>query len=372
MTFSNLFPQTRKSIKTALSLNPKFYKSSEIFQKELDTIFKKSWIPIGYTNQFQKSNIISTNIGKKPIILTKDKDDKIRGFYNVCRHRGCKLVKENQRKNVILCPYHKWSYKLNGDLMKTPKYEPEKEDFDKKDFGLLPVDIDIFKNIIFANPDGNLKSTKSIDFYSGAYKDISDYPLEDCVIMNTKQYHVKCNWKLLVDNFIEYYHLPSVHPELTTVSGVDDHRCNQKEGKYIGFVTDPLTKSGTPLDYDYLPPMPGIKEKNKKIAIFHALFPNQFYFLFPNHIFSIILQPISPTYTIEHAVLMGHKDICKDNKEKFDEIWKFYDMVNNEDLEICEEVQKGIECDEYKGGKLVPRFESTIHRYHNMIIDYLK
>ena len=137
-------------------------------------------------------------------------------------------------------------------------------------------------------------------------------------------------------------------------------------------MTDPLTNNDTPLDYDYLPPFPGIPKNNHQMAIFHAIYPNQFYFLFPHHIFSIILQPISPDYTIEHATLMGHSDITSKHMDKFEEIWKFYDKVNTEDLTICEQVQKGIKCDLYQGGKLVPKFEETIHRFHQMIIEDMK
>ena len=371
MNLSKLFNQTKKPLYKALSLNPSVYQSKKFFNKEMDTIFKKAWIPVGYTNELIKNNVLSTNIGNKPIIITKDKNNKLKAFYNVCRHRGCKLINENKKTNLMVCPYHCWSYKLNGDLFKTPKYEPKpEENFCKSDYNLIPIPVQTFKNIITVNPNGNLSDVK--DYYGGAYLDIKDYPLEDCRIIHSKKYKVNCNWKLLVDNFIEYYHLPSVHPSLTTVSGVNDHKCTQKGGKYIGFITDPLTKSGTPLDPGYIPNMPNIKKENANMSIFHALFPNQFYFLFPNHIFSIILQPISENYTIEHAVLMGHKDYINSNKEKFDEIWDFYDMVNKEDIAICEQVQEGILCDVYQGGKLVPRFESTIHRFHNMIIDHLE
>jgi choline monooxygenase len=363
-----MFSLTKRPIKRALSINPLVYKSKKIFKEEFNSIFKNSWVPIGYTNQFTKHNIIPSYFGNKPIIMTKNRENEISAFYNVCRHRGCKLVDKEKTSNLIVCPYHSWSYKLDGDLFKTPMYKPNKTEFDKEKFGLFPLKIDTVNNMIFASDsESDLPPAKK--FYHGASQDLSDYPLQEGIITHQKKYTVNCNWKLLVDNFIEYYHLPAVHPELTQVSGVDNHHCTQKDGQYIGFITNPITNNNSPLDYDFLPPMKNIPEKNKKMAIFHAIFPNQFYFLFPNHMFSIILQPVSASKTIEHAVLISDADNYQKYPDKVDEIWDFYDMVNIQDLKICEKVQEGIECDDYLGGKLVPKYEDTIHRFHQMLIN---
>ena len=180
----------------------------------------------------------------------------------------------------------------------------------------------------------------------------------------------------MVDNFIEYYHLPAVHPELVKGSGMDEHQCTQKKGKYIGFKTDPLTEAGLPIDVSKKPVFSTLngyskvskETSNANAAHFHALFPNMFYFLFPNHIFSIIVTPVSPMESIEKAVLM-----IEDNTTPpvgwVNELFEFYDKVNKEDIEICEMVQQGLKCDQYLGGKLVPKYESTIHRYHKLLIN---
>lgn len=91
-----------------------------------------------------------------------------------------------------------------------------------------------------------------------------------------------------------------------------------------------------------------------------------FYFLFPNHLFSVIINPISATKSIEHAVLITEKN---SDPKWIDEVWNFYDEVNSEDLRICEDVNEGLECDVYTGGKIVPKYEATVHRYQKMIID---
>tara|TARA_B100001057_G_scaffold487288_1_gene569780 strand:+ start:630 stop:1796 length:1167 start_codon:yes stop_codon:yes gene_type:complete len=367
------YKQTLQHIDSAFSINPKAYTCPDYYKIEKKKIFKTGWIPIGYTNELNNNNIVSTNIGEIPIIMTRDKNDKISAFHNVCRHRGCKLIEDNKRASMISCPYHKWSYKLDGSLVGTPLFKTSKKHFNKEQFSLFPVNIEVNNNIIFGNlKDDNVPSPKVS--MKSAFKLLDNYPLEKCNVVKTKEYRVKANWKLLVDNFIEYYHLPAVHPELVKGSGMDEHVCTQKEGKYISFKTDPLTEAGLPIDVSKKPVFSTLNGYNKNennnsnAAHFHALFPNMFYFLFPNHIFSIIVSPISPTESLEKAVLM-----VEDNAQTpigwVNELFEFYDKVNKEDIEICEMVQKGLKSDMYLGGKLVPKYESTIHRYHKLLID---
>ena len=369
------YKETLSSIENAMSINPKAYYNKDFYKLEKKQIFQDGWIPIGYTNELESKNIISSTIGETPIIITKNKSGNIKGFHNVCRHRGCKLVDKSKNSKVISCPYHKWSYKLDGDLIGTPLYTPSKREFDKSKFSLFPINIEINNNIIFGNLQDNNVPSPKISMKS-AFKLLNKYPLENCRIVKTKEYRVKANWKLLVDNFIEYYHLPAVHPELVKASGMDEHQCTQEEGNYISFKTDPLSFSDLPIDVSKKPPFSTlsgyIKENNEDVhanaAHFHALFPNMFYFLFPNHMFSVIVNPISPTESIEKAVLMI-EDNAYSPKGWVNELFDFYDKVNKEDIEICEMVQEGLKCDQYLGGKLVPKYESTIHRYHKLLIN---
>ena len=371
----NTYKQTLQDIDSAMSINPKAYTCKDYYNTEKTKIFKSGWIPVGYTNELTNNNIVSTNIGETPIILTQDNYGKISAFHNVCRHRGCKLVNNDTRSSMISCPYHKWSYKLDGTLMGTPLFRQVKNKFNKSEFSLFPVNIEVNNNIIFGNLQDDNVPPPSISMKS-AFKLLDKYPLKKCNIVKTKEYHVHANWKLLVDNFIEYYHLPAVHPELVKGSGMDEHQCTQEEGNYISFKTDPLTEAGLPIDVSkksVFSTLTGYNKDNKQnsnanAAHFHALFPNMFYFLFPNHIFSIIVTPVSPTESIEKAVLMI-EDNTTPSVGWVNELFDFYDKVNKEDIEICEMVQEGLKCDQYLGGKLVPKYESTIHRYHKLLIN---
>jgi phenylpropionate dioxygenase-like ring-hydroxylating dioxygenase large terminal subunit len=140
----------------------------------------------------------------------------------------------------------------------------------------------------------------------GVVTELADYPLSELVSVRSGTARPRANWKLLQENFMEYYHLPSVHPNLCAVSGVDEHKRRQARGQYVGFVTEPLSKGGTPIDPGVLPDFPGLPKTAKDTAVFHALFTNVFYFLLPSHMFVVRLEPVSPTETIEHADLLVH------------------------------------------------------------------
>ena len=348
------------------TLNPEFYRSKKFFNLEKKQLFNKNWLPIAYTNELDDNKIICKKFGKTEIIVTKTKGNEIKAFYNTCRHRASRLVRNNCNSNIIVCPYHLWKYSTDGRLLKTPRFDdPE---FEKCKNGLFEIKSDTFKNIICINFDNNCSNI--YEHYGGVYDDIKDYPLEDCKIVRTKKYKINANWKLLIDNFLEYYHLPSIHPELVKISGMNEHVDTQKEGKYIGFKTDPLTNYGSPIDTNLMKPLPGIGNDNK-IGHFHALYPNMFYFLLPNHFFSVIIEPISATKSIEHATLFVHKT-QDETGNQIEKIWEYMDNVNKEDIGICEEVQKGINCREFKTGFYVTKYEKTLKRFHNFINEDIK
>ncbi len=221
----------------------------------------------------------------------------------------------------------------------------------------------------------------------GVVPELADYPLSELVSVRSSEERPQANWKLLQENFMEYYHLPSVHPNLCAVSGVDEHKRRQGRGQYIGFVTEPLTRGGTPIDPGVLPDFPGLDAAQRDTAVFHSLFPNVFYFLLPSHMFMVRLEPISPTETREVADLLVHPTLLDDGaavdeatgetlgrdeiERRLDAMWEFYLETNREDIVACEHVQEGVSSEPYQGGRMSFRFEETIHRFQNMVADHM-
>ena len=350
-----------------------FYTSQQIFHKEMMKIFSNR-IPAMWTNQFRENNIHPVKVGKKSVIVSKHlKTNEFHALNNVCLHRACELVSKPRKGLLLTCPYHCWTYGLDGTLKKTPKFTGN------VNASIASWKVEAFRNLLILSRNDK-KSESLEEYYYGAFQDLKNYPLEDLIITHTKTYTVRANWKLLQENFMEWYHLDAIHKTLVKSSEPTNHICTQKEGKYIGFETNPLTESGTPMDPGFLPPMPGLSESEMEKAIFHSLFPNVFTFVLPSHLFVVTLQPISPTRTIETAILMVHPSILdkdlktgwKKENEPLNETMAFYDKVNQEDIGICEKVQRGHDNETfYERGFLDEDAESGIKRFHNMYKEIL-
>jgi choline monooxygenase len=356
----------------ALTIHPSVYSNPFFFNIEKDIIFRRNWIPIGCINDYniEKSpNMYSKKIIDIPIIISNINNN-FKGYYNVCRHRGCKLLDKDKysKSGILSCPYHNWSYDTSkeGKLMKCYLYD--NKDIDINDYSLYPIKLGIHNNLLFCNLSPNNEIVDLEKYYGYAFKELDNYPLykkDTYKIVKKGYYDINANWKLLIDNFIEYYHLPKVHPKLVRNSKMESHICTQGNGHYIGFKTEPLTSSGLPIDVEKSPLFWGLNESYRNRATFHSLFPNMFYFLFPNHMFIVIVNPISPTKSREEAILITDKNA---DKEWIEDLWKFYDEVNREDINICEKVQEGLGCKIYNGGRMIEKYEKTIHRFHKMLI----
>lgn len=391
-TSESTYTNTRRPIDEASTLPGSVYHDESFYALEQERVWRASWVAgVELTELANPGDVLPVNIGGANIILANDRGT-IRGFHNVCSHRGAQLISEKcTKRRTILCPYHRWGYALDGRLMGTPQWDademgkaiPEKlrekfrtnhvKKFDKTEMGLKPVAVDTALGLAWVNVDGEAPPLK--DWLGDLLTTIEDYlPAIDNDLVQTvhkKTYDIKANWKVLIENYLEYYHLPAVHPELCDVSGVNEHDRAQGTGMYMCFKTDPLTKGGTPLDPGRLPDFPGISDAHKETAYHICIFPNTFFSIYPDNFFRVVLSPRGPERTVETATLISHQGaIDAPNSEKLiKETYEFWDQINSEDIWICEKVQTGTSAPTYQGGRFSYRFEETLHRFQNMIVD---
>lgn len=367
-----IYNQTRAPVQEAITLPPDTYRLTDIHQLEAERVFKAAWVLVGYTCQVDlPGKMLTATVAGEPIVVTRDKTGQLRGFYNVCRHRGSMLVTEDQKLERFRCPYHSWTYDLTGKLLNCPLFETGSTHFDKEKFHLLPVRVESYGCFIFVNLD---KTVEPLSDYLGDLANLyGNFPLHDLVLVKRKAYAIKANWKLVAENFLEYYHLPWVHPELCSVSAVDMHKRNQGAGMYMSFYASPLLKGNTPLDADYLPAMPGLSPVEQNSGYFPYIFPNLAMFLFPHHLFVLMIKPESINKTVEYGDILVHRSLLKaaNATEKLEAIFAFYDMVNVQDIVAVERVQQGISASAYPGGRMCYRFEEPVHRFQNMWIDFM-
>ena len=242
-------------------------------------------------------------------------------FLNVCRHRGSRLIREDCSlpASKIRCPYHAWAYDLDGAGIGTPMFEgsdiPEDmqaafdmtdiKAFDKADYSLHGVRVDAWGPLIFVSLDPDVMPLS--EWPGDLPERLGGFELDKWEVRGTKDYDIAANWKLIAENFMEYYHLPWVHPELMKVSRIQDHYRYQGTGMYTGMTTTPVSGDQSSAWLD-LPPHAGVQGQDTVSGRFIQLFPNVAVSVLPNHCFLMIMEPISAGRTFERTMILAYPE----------------------------------------------------------------
>jgi phenylpropionate dioxygenase-like ring-hydroxylating dioxygenase large terminal subunit len=365
----------------ATTLIPDAYRSAEFYELEQERIFAKSWVCVGYTSQVQEPGaIFRVTIAGQPLFITRDKAGQLHAFYNVCRHRGSQLLTADGQHEIIRCPYHSWGYGLDGKLLGAPYfkgldvcdeeravYAGQAKGFCKEDYGLLEAKIDTWGCFVFVNLDPHARPLT--EWLGDLPERYARHPLADLQLVRRKQFQIQSNWKLIAENFMEYYHLPWVHPELCNISGFKNHYRYQGQGMYTGMCTAPLSIDPQTVRFD-LPTLPRLNADEAQNAYWILLFPNIAIFLLPQHVFTLLYQPDGPGKTLEFGDMLVHPNALN-APASIDAIHSFWAMVNEQDIAAVEGVQNGLQAKAYPGGRMCYRFEEPIHRFQNMVIDMM-
>jgi len=340
---------------------------------EREAIWRNGWIAIGFEGDVpRKGSMMPVDIAGLPLVMVRGRDDQIRVFHNVCRHRGLKLVTEPGRTgSVIRCPYHAWCYRLDGALDKTPHVGGvginAHEAVDADSLGLLPVRAAIWFGVVFADPSGVAPDMDE------AFGEIADRWIEfkgaDFIAGgddSTFDLTVNCNWKLAVENYLESYHLPSVHPLLNSYSRIEDHllvRGDNGNAGQVSLVYNPaLDREGRGF-----PRVEGLSDYWTTRAEYIAVYPNLLYGIHADHWYAIVLIPLSGGKTREH-VRIGYftqeaatgPDYL-DLREANTKLWR---SVFEEDIEPVQRMQEGRHSPAFDGGVLTPVLETTTRDFH--------
>jgi choline monooxygenase len=372
-------------VDVASTLIPAAYHDDGFFAEERQRLWSASWVCVGLVSHVSEvGETIVRDVAGTSIIVTRDKERVLHAFHNVCRHRGAQLVACDQvvKAKRFRCPYHAWAYALSGECLGTPLFEGsdipvdqqamfdmgDARAFDKKDYGLIDVQVDTWGPLVFVNLSDDARPLS--DWLGDLPSRFSGYGLGGWTVAAEQVYEIDANWKLIAENFMEYYHLPWVHPELIKVSRMEDHYRFQGPGMYTGMMTNPVSQADNS-GWLELPPAPGLTDDELVSGRFIHLFPNVSISVLPNHVFVMILTPDGPGHTTEQTYILTHPSTM-DTDGAVDAMAKladFWDHVNAEDIEIVERVQTGVSTTAYAGGRMCYRFEEPLHRFQNMVID---
>jgi choline monooxygenase len=388
-TSEETYAATRRHAAVAQTLLPAAYTSDAFFAIERERVFGRSWVAAGCAAQLSDpGDALVVDVAGRSIFIIRTGTGELRAFYNVCRHRGTRLLRPGETKvrRWIKCPYHSWAYSHEGACIGTPMFTdsdiPEDqraafemsdaETFDKADYGLLPVAVDQWGPLVFVNLGAD--PAPLAEHLGDLPERSAGYRLSEWQVARVATYEIAANYKLIAENFMEYYHLPWIHPGLVKVSPIEAHHRWQGRGMYSGFCTTPIAPdTGDGGWGGGLPAIGGLDDDDGQSARFAWVFPNVAVNILPNHVFLIHAHPVGPRLTLETTYLLVHPEAGGGPalNAAVDQLSAFWDRVNREDIEIVVRVQEGLDSTPFPGGRLCYRFEEPLHRFQNMVIDHM-
>ena len=327
-----------------------WYYDKNFLDQEKKEIFLKEWQLIGSHSQVKNTgDVLVAEIANNPIIVSRQEDNTLKGFYNVCQHRGGPLVYENCSLSKLQCKYHGWVYDLNGNLKSARGFK--NSELNINDCNLTPVNVAEWMGQIFVNLSNDPADLcNQIDEIKTL---ISPIDFSNYTFKFRESYKINCNWKVYMDNFLEGFHIPFVHPELNKVI---DYKSYKTE------IYDRFSLQWCPLDSELSPygksPTP---EENK--AFYFTIFPNIILNIAPGRLQTNIIEPKDSKTCIVHF------DYHFDDPEKANikQDAEFSEIVQQEDILICENVQKGLESNGYDQGKFSPLHEQGVLHFQSLV-----
>ena len=360
----NIGIKTPKNKNTIFGLPAKSYTDNDFWIKECDTVLSNGWLFVGFVHDFKKvGDVQPIFIAGKPILIIKNENEEIKAFHNVCSHRCLKLV--NEKKNIgklIRCPYHAWSYDLQGNLKAAPhiggtnNHKPK--GFNFKEHGLKPIRIHIWNDWIFINLNG--KAKKFIEYAKPLFSKFKDLDFNKLKYTATLDFgKINTNWKFLIENFIEPYHVQFVH-KTTTNQPLKDHY-TIVDGMCYG--------SGVDVKEEDSKNSKALSVSSKYLSLFPNFIIGTYY---PNQVGVYLNIPINPNTTIQKRIIYT-VDGSKMSKEDIDITKKIWWSVHKEDHEMCERLQEGRSSPaSNEGGLLSPHWEDGVKAFQKLIIQSMK
>jgi len=351
---TNVAPEFPKTTDTfgagAKTLSQHYFVSPETFAEEQEKIFSKQWVFVGHQSQIaQAGDYLTAEVAGESLIIVRDKRGVIHGFYNVCRHRGSRLLENrNGQSAAIQCPYHAWTYALDGRLIGAPHMD-EVPAFDKADYSLHAVNLALWEGFIFVNlADSPPPLTEWFKPLDGRF---SRWNMAGLQSAKRIEYDVRANWKLMFQNYSECYHCLGVHPELSRISPYDSAENDLTEGPFLGgFMRINKDKSLTMSGNACALPVGNFGDEDFRFVFYYSIFPNMLLSLHPDYVMVHQLQPQSPERTLIFCDWFFNPEAFKRTDFDPQDAVEFWNMVNKQDWHVCELSQQGISSRAYEPG----------------------
>jgi choline monooxygenase len=303
------------------------------------------------------------DLAGEPIVVVRDATGVLRAFSNVCRHRAGPIAEGAGCRKVLNCAYHGWTYMLDGRLIGTPEVDGM-EFFDRSKMGMVPLRCETWGQFIFVNfaPDA-----PALTECLGNIPDLCrEFLFDGLALAERRDYIVNCNWKVYVDNYLEGYHIPIVHPGLMKEIDYPRYRCEtfRYHSQQLGPVKD--LKPGNAHVRVY-PPGLGLRE-----ALYFWVFPNIMLNFYPDNVQTNLIVPLAHDKTLTIFEWYFHDADSEKVRERAAKAIAFSEVAQQEDMHICEAVQRGLQSSTYDRGRYSVKRENGVHHFHLLLSEFLR
>lgn len=345
----------------ASTIPASWYVDPRIAELETNTVFSKTWQMVGRIDQVEKpGQFVSANVAGEPIVVVRGNDRVLRGFYNVCRHHAAAVVTETcGQASLLHCPYHGWNYGLDGSLKGMPEFDGVK-DFDRHENGLVPLQAETWEKFAFVNLNPQAAPLRT--FLGGLVKRVAPLQVSKLHFFATRTYDIACNWKVFVDNYLDGgYHVPHLHKGLSSVLDYKEYTI-ENEDRYC-LQSSPMVAS----DEDKAT---GATRKGDRAWYFWQ-YPNLMINCYEGYMDTNLVLPID----VDHCRVIFDfyfADVSEAKRSHNEQSVAVGARVQDEDLGICEAVQRGLKSRAYGAGRLSVRREAGEHLFHRLLAADLK
>jgi Rieske 2Fe-2S family protein len=339
------------------------YVSPRVFAFEQQRFFAGSWTCVGREGDLEGSGAQrAVRVGGAGVLLARGVDGRVRAFANTCRHRGHELlgVGEQTTRRTVQCPYHAWTYDLDGTLRAAPGFR-DHQPFQPAEHGLVELPLESWHGFLFVNGSGDAPPFAE---HVGALDDlVAPYQPERLVPLASHAYDLACNWKVILENYHECYHCPLIHPELCQVSPPASGDNFELDGAWVGGTMDLKDHAATmSLDgHSDGVPIPGLDGERLRTVTYLGLFPNLLLSLHPDYVMTHLVEPLGPD--LSHVVCTWYFPPEAAGQPGFDPSYavEFWDRTNRQDWAACQSVQRGMASPHFQPGPLAPAEDAVYH-----------
>jgi glycine betaine catabolism A len=349
-----------------------YYRDPDVFRVEVDRVFSTTWFCVGRGEAVgSPRSYLAAEVADQPVVVLRDGEGVLRAFHNVCRHRGSLLLDPGcgPLRGAIKCPYHAWTYGLDGRLLGTPHVR--REQIKREELGLIPVRVTEWQGCLFVNLSGDAAPLRAwLDEQDDKPRMFEKWDLAGLRVARTTSYEVAANWKIVIENYEECLHCPGVHPELVKLipayrTGAS-YQDRDDYGVSLASGARALTASGT----TRLPALPGLSAEEASCYYGAYIFPNAWIDVAgPYAALTTVIPRAADRSTLITDYLFAPETMAAEGFDPSDLI-DFNELVLGQDNAICERVQRGITSRAFRHG-VYPDKDSGPHHFDQLYTSIL-